>query len=58
MISVCDGDEQCLYDAKAIGILQAGEQTRNNHRYYKFLDEALQPGERFLFVLSLVNASI
>jgi len=49
MISVCDGDEQCLYDAKAIGILQAGEQTRNNHRYYKFLDEALQPGKIFRF---------
>jgi hypothetical protein len=43
MISVCDGDEQCLYDAKALGLLQAGEQTKNNHRYYKFLDEALKP---------------
>ncbi len=44
MISICDGDEQCLFDAKAIGILAVGEQTKNNHRYYKFLDEALKPG--------------
>ena len=44
MISKCDGDEQCLFDAKAIGILEVGELTKHNHRYYKFLDEALKPG--------------
>lgn len=52
MISKCDGDEQCLYDAKAIGILEVGEMTKNNHRYYKFLDEAMKPGKfiKFLFI--------
>ena len=45
MISKCEGDEQCLYDAKAIGILEVGEMTKNNHRYYKFLDEAMKPGK-------------
>jgi hypothetical protein len=49
MISRCDGDEQCLYDAKAIGILEVGEMTKNNHRYYKFLDEAMKPGKFFRF---------
>jgi hypothetical protein len=43
MMSVCDNDEQCLYDAKAMGSLEIGENTKNNHRYYKFLDEALKP---------------
>ena len=52
MISKCDGDEQCLYDAKAIGILEVGEMTKNNHRYYKFLDEAMKPGKftKILFI--------
>ena len=44
MLSVCDGDEQCLYDAKAMGSLEIGEMTKNAHRYYKFLDEKMKPG--------------
>lgn len=43
MLSVCDGDEQCLYDAKAIGILEVGDQTKHAHRYYKFLHEMMKP---------------
>jgi hypothetical protein len=56
MISRCDGDEQCLYDAKAIGILEVGEMTKNNHRYYKFLDEAMKPG-KFLFYSKVITLS-
>lgn len=44
MLSVCDGDEQCLYDAKAMGSLEVGIDTRNNHRYYKLLDQMQKPG--------------
>ncbi len=44
MLSICDGDDQCLYDAKAMGSLEIGESTRNAHRYYKFLHEAMKPG--------------
>jgi hypothetical protein len=44
MMSVCDGDEQCMYDAKAMGSLEIGENTKNNHRYYKLLHEMQKPG--------------
>jgi hypothetical protein len=43
MFAICDGDEQCLYDTKAMGSLEIGEATRNAHRYYKFLNEAMKP---------------
>ncbi len=43
MLSACDGDEQCLYDAKAMGDLEIGIATRNAHRYYKYLDEQMKP---------------
>ena len=43
MLATCDSDEQCLYDAKAIGILEVGEETKNAHRYYKFLHEMMKP---------------
>ena len=42
-MSVCDGDEQCLFDAKAMGSLEIGENTRNNHRYYRLLHEMQKP---------------
>jgi hypothetical protein len=48
MMSVCDGDEQCMYDAKAMGSLEIGENTKNNHRYYKLLHEMQKPGYLFL----------
>ena len=44
MLAMCDGDEQCLYDTKAMGSLQIGENTRNAHRYYQFLHESTKPG--------------
>lgn len=44
MVSVCDGDEQCLYDTKAMGSLEVGEMTKNSHRYYRFLHEMQKPG--------------
>lgn len=44
MLTVCDGDEQCLYDSKAMGSLEIGEATKNAHRYYKFLDQVMKPG--------------
>ena len=44
MIAVCDGDEQCLYDTKAMGSLEIGEMTKNAHRYYRFLDQVMKPG--------------
>ena len=47
MITVCEGDEQCLYDSKAMGSLEIGVMTRNAHRYYRFLDKALKPGRLF-----------
>ena len=43
MLSVCDGDEQCLYDAKAMGNLLIGRSTRDAHRYYRLLDDYLKP---------------
>ena len=39
-----DGDEHCLYDTKAMGSLEMGEATKHAQRYYKFLDEAMEPG--------------
>jgi hypothetical protein len=44
MTALCDGDEQCLYDTKAMGSLEIGENTRNAHRYYKSIHEAMKPG--------------
>jgi len=49
MLSVCDGDEQCLYDTKAMGSLEIGKMTKNAHRYYRFLDQAMKPGKQFGF---------
>ena len=49
MITVCEGDEQCLYDSKAMGSLEIGVMTRNAHRYYRFLDQAMKPGRQFSF---------
>jgi len=43
MLSTCDGDEQCLYDTKAMGDLEIGRATRDSHRYYKFLDQNMKP---------------
>jgi hypothetical protein len=43
MLSVCDGDEQCLYDTKAMGSLEVGEMTKNAHRYYRLLHEMQKP---------------
>lgn len=43
MLAICDGDEQCLYDTKAMGSLEIGESTKNAHRYYRFLHEAMKP---------------
>lgn len=45
MLAVCDGDEQCLYDTKAMGSLEIGESTKNAHRYYKLLHEMQKPGK-------------
>lgn len=45
MIAVCDGDEQCLYDTKAMGSLEIGELTKNAHRYYKFLHQVMKPSK-------------
>jgi hypothetical protein len=45
MTALCDGDEQCLYDTKAMGSLEIGENTRNAHRYYKSIHEAMKPGK-------------
>ena len=45
MTAICDSDEQCLYDTKAMGSLEIGENTRNAHRYYKFIHEAMKPGK-------------
>jgi hypothetical protein len=44
MMAVCDNDEQCMYDAKAMGSLEIGENTKHNHRYYKLLHEMQKPG--------------
>lgn len=52
MLSACDGDEQCLYDAKAMGDLEIGIATRNAHRYYKYLDEQMKPGKDKLIKLN------
>ncbi len=55
MITVCDGDEQCLYDTKAMGSLEIGEMTKNAHRYYRFLDQAMKPGKQFGHLRSLLR---
>jgi hypothetical protein len=47
MTALCDGDEQCLYDTKAMGSLEIGESTRNAHQYYRFLHEAMKPSNTF-----------
>lgn len=50
MSTMCDGDEQCLFDTKAMGSLEIGESTRNAHRYYKFLHEAMKPSKCSLYI--------
>ena len=45
-LEVCDGDEQCLYDAAAMGSLEIGEKTRDAHRYYRILHENMASGEK------------
>ena len=51
MLSRCDGDDQCLYDTKAFGNLDIGVHTRNNHRYYKFLDQQMKPSKYLQYIL-------
>ena len=58
MLQVCDGDEQCLYDSKAMGSLEVGEATKNAHRYYKFLDQVMKPGKLKKIKKFLINFSI
>jgi hypothetical protein len=45
MEELCQGDEQCLYDAAALGSLEVGEKTRDAHRYYRLLHENMKSGE-------------
>ena len=45
MMSVCENDEQCMFDAKAMGNLRIGEATKHAHRYYKLLDQNMKPGK-------------
>lgn len=53
MTALCDGDEQCLYDAKAMGSLEIGENTRNSHRYYRFIHENMKPGMNSTLIRAL-----
>jgi hypothetical protein len=48
---LCEGDEQCLYDAAALGSLEVGEKTRDAHRYYRTLHENMKSGNKSLELL-------
>ena len=45
MIRVCEEDEQCLYDAAAMGSLDIGQYTRDSHRFSRHLLESMKAGK-------------
>jgi hypothetical protein len=51
MYRICDGDEQCFYDASAMGSLQIGESTKNAHRYFRLLHESMKAGNLLKFII-------
>lgn len=51
MITMCEEDEQCLYDTAALGSLEIGEKTRDAHRYYRQLHENMKSGNPIIQII-------
>jgi hypothetical protein len=51
MEQMCEGDEQCLYDAAAMGSLQIGEKTKHAHSFYRILHESMKSGKFYLKII-------
>ena len=47
MEKMCEGDEQCLYDAAAMGSLEIGEKTKQAHSFYRILHESMKSGKNY-----------
>jgi len=41
-MDACEGDEQCLFDAAALGNLEIGVNTGHAHRYYRIIHENMK----------------